>query len=62
MSNNRRQRDFLDDLPYIFWASLGIIALLVCLLFDINIAVLIGVALFAGIGFLKEITGGKGFK
>lgn len=53
MSKNKGQHDFIDALPYLFWVALGIIALLVCLLFDINIVVLIGVVIFACVGFLK---------
>ena len=62
MSKNKGQHDFIDALPNLFWVALGIIALLVCLLFDINIVVLIGVVIFACVGFLKELTGGNGFK
>lgn len=62
MSNNNEQHHFIDYLPYIFWAALVLIALLICLLLDINIIVLIGVVIFVCVGFLKELTGGKGFK
>ena len=56
------QYDFLDFLPYIFWLVVLAVAIVVCLILDINIAVLIGIVIFGIVGFAKELTGGKGFK